>query len=60
MRTDQDLTPIFEEIAAELRSHYLLTYYPQRPLANPEWRPVHVEVTRADLEARTISGYGGG
>lgn len=58
VRTDQDLTPIFQEIGDELRSHYLLTYYPQRPLANPEWRPIHVEMTRGDLEARTITGYG--
>jgi Ca-activated chloride channel family protein len=60
VRTDDDLTPIFDDIAEELRSHYLLTYYPQRPLANPEWRPIQVEVTRSDLTARTISGYGGG
>jgi Ca-activated chloride channel family protein len=60
VRTDQDLKPIFEDIAAELRSHYLLTYYPQRPLGNPEWRPIHVEMTSKELEARTISGYGGG
>lgn len=59
VRTDQDLTPIFDDIGSELRSHYLLTYYPQRPLANPEWRPIHIEMTRSELKARTISGYGG-
>jgi Ca-activated chloride channel family protein len=60
VRTDEDLSPIFADISAELRSHYLLTYYPQRPVQEPEWRPISVELTRADLTARTISGYGGG
>ncbi len=60
VRTDQDLSPIFAQIGEELRSHYLLTYYPQRPVEEPEWRPISVELTRSDLTARTISGYGGG
>ncbi len=60
VRTDQDLSPIFAQISEELRSHYLLTYYPQRPVEEPEWRPISVELTRPDLTARTISGYGGG
>jgi Ca-activated chloride channel family protein len=60
VRTDDDLTPIFDEIREELRSHYLLTYYPQRPVQHPEWRPISVELTAPDLTARTISGYGGG
>lgn len=58
VRTDADLLPIFADIDEELRSHYLLTYYPERTLENPEWRPIRVEVTRDDLTARTISGYG--
>ena len=60
VRTDDDLTPIFDEIRDELRSHYLLTYYPQRPVQHPEWRPISVELTAPELTARTISGYGGG
>ena len=60
VRTDEDLGPIFEDIGEELRSHYLLTYYPQRPVQQPEWRPISVELTRSDLTARTLSGYGGG
>ena len=60
VRTDEDLSPIFAEISEELRGHYLLTYYPQRPVQEPEWRPISIELTRSDLTARTISGYGGG
>lgn len=58
VRTDADLTPIFADIGEELRSHYLLTYYPERALENPEWRPIRVEVAREGLTARTLSGYG--
>ena len=38
----------FDEIREELRSHYLLTYSPQRPVQHPEWRPISVELTAPD------------
>jgi Ca-activated chloride channel family protein len=57
VRTTDDLTPIFERISEELRSHYLITYYPQ-PGGGPRWRPVEVEVRGRGLEAHSISGYG--
>jgi Ca-activated chloride channel family protein len=56
--THQDLEPIFEAIAEELRSHYLLTYYPIFEPGGPLWRPVSVEVERRGLSARTIEGRG--
>jgi Ca-activated chloride channel family protein len=61
VRTDENLEAIFQAIRDELRSHYLLTYYPTRELADAErnWRPIEVQMQRRGLQARTLSGYGG-
>ncbi len=55
--TEQDLEPIFEAINQELRSHYMITYYPKSIAGGPQWRPVTVQVDRRGIEARTIEGY---
>ncbi len=57
VRTDDDLEPVFRQIGEELRSHYLLAYYPEDPSLQPEWRPVRVGITRDGLKARTVEGY---
>ncbi len=57
VRTDQDLEPVFDQIAEELRAHYLLAYYPEDPSFEAEWRPVRVEVEGPGLTARTVEGY---
>ncbi|MDX1384577.1 MAG: VWA domain-containing protein, partial [Thermoanaerobaculia bacterium] len=66
VRTDDDLGDIFAAITAELRSHYLLTYYPKivepegsGPTVDPDdvWRPISVEVKKPGLLARTLAGY---
>ena len=66
VRTDADLGEIFAAIRDELRSHYLLTYYPEVVSADgsegaapaiPRWRPIEVRVNRAGLTARTLAGY---
>lgn len=56
VRHDQDLEPIFDSISRELRSHYLLTYYPKEEPGGPNWREVNVELTRSGVVARTIEG----
>lgn len=56
VRHDQDLAPIFDSISRELRSHYLLTYYPQEEPGGPNWRQVSVELARGGVVARTIEG----
>ncbi len=56
VRHDQDLTPIFDSISRELRSHYLLTYYPKEEPGGPNWRQVNVELGRSGVTARTIEG----
>jgi VWFA-related protein len=56
VRHDQDLEPIFDSISRELRSHYLLTYYPKEEPGGPNWREVSVELERNGVVARTIEG----
>jgi Ca-activated chloride channel family protein len=49
---------VYRAVGEELRSQYLLTYYPERPAAGGEgWREVAVEVARPGLVARTLAGY---
>jgi VWFA-related protein len=56
VRHDEDLEPIFDSISRELRSHYLLTYYPKEEPGGPNWREVSVELERSGVVARTIEG----
>ncbi len=44
----------------ELRSHYLLAYYPTRDqlAVESDWRPIEIEMRRRGLTARTLAGYG--
>lgn len=50
---DQDLSAVYQEILSELRSQYVLTFYPKDP--SPK-RDVEVEVEGRGLTARTMSG----
>lgn len=52
----QDLKPVYAEILRELRSQYLLAYYP-RVNELDVWRKVDVELKTPDYRARTLSGY---
>jgi len=54
--TEQQLDEIFGSIAEELRSHYLITYYPELEPGGPLWRPVEVKIDRRGLTARTVEG----
>jgi Ca-activated chloride channel family protein len=51
---DQDLTGVYQEILSELRSQYVLTYYPQETAGNAR-RDVRVEVEGRGLTARTMT-----
>src|SRR4029077_7336476 len=52
------LDAVYKQINDELRSQYLLTYYPTNPnAAKDQWRKVEVKVEPTSLSARTISGY---
>jgi len=52
----QNLHEVYDTILRELRSQYLLTYYP-RDTAPEVWRKLGVEVKKRGLQARTVSGY---
>jgi VWFA-related protein len=55
--THGDLTAVSRRIEREIRSAYLLTYYPTVPLAPGPRRKVEVELTRKGATVRTLSGY---
>ena len=50
------MAAVYAEILAELRSQYVLTYYP-REGGGDAFREVKVDVKKSGLKARTISGY---
>jgi VWFA-related protein len=52
----QNLKTVYAEILRELRSQYLLAYYPKANELDV-WRKVDVEVKEKSYKARTLSGY---
>jgi VWFA-related protein len=56
-RNNEQLREAFDEIAAQLRTQYLLTYSPTNRDRDGKFRKVKVKVTRKDLKVRTRRGY---
>jgi Ca-activated chloride channel family protein len=55
-----ELDKAFAEILLDLRTQYMIGYYPRNlPPEPPRFRPVKVDVKRADLRASTRTGYYG-
>ncbi|HEX5432432.1 MAG TPA: VWA domain-containing protein [Bryobacteraceae bacterium] len=55
-----ELDRAFTQILRDLRTQYLIGYYPRNLPANaPHFHPVRVELSRADLRAITRTGYYG-
>jgi Ca-activated chloride channel family protein len=53
-----ELDKAFEEILLDLRTQYMLGYYPKNmPKDAPRFHPVQVHVKRPDLRVSTRSGY---
>ncbi|HSK81768.1 MAG TPA: VWA domain-containing protein, partial [Thermoanaerobaculia bacterium] len=52
---DQDLSAVYQEILSELRSQYVLTFYPKDAVSGAR-RDVKVEVEGRGFTARTMSG----
>ncbi len=52
----RNLDEVYEDIEQELRSQYLLTYYPSEQ-SNAAWRDVDIEVAGRGLTPRTLAGY---
>ena len=53
----QYMAQLYREVAANLRTLYTVAYQPQGERARGKWHEIKVEVTPADLTARTKPGY---
>ena len=51
------LTPVYRQVADELRSVYRVGYYPKNQDFDGEWRRVQVRIKRPGARARTRPGY---
>jgi Ca-activated chloride channel homolog len=54
-----ELDKAFQKIGNELRTQYLLAYYPSRRLTDSEFRRIHVDIVGTDeaMKARYRAGY---
>ena len=53
----EELAPIYQKVARELATQYLVAYAPTNVVRDGRWRSVAVRVTRANCVARTRTGY---
>lgn len=56
-RALDDLSPVYPQVAEELRSVYSLTYSPRNQDFNGAWRKITVRVKKPGVKVRTRSGY---
>jgi len=57
IRNNRDLDKAFTELAQELRSQYVIAYYPTNTAENGAFRKVKVETTQKGLKVLTRAGY---
>lgn len=57
IRNNNDLDKAFDEISQELRSQYIVAYYPSNTKADGTFRKIKVETTDKDLRTLTRAGY---
>jgi VWFA-related protein len=57
VRNDKDMEKAFDEISTELRSQYVLGYYPSNPKHDGTFRRIKVEVHRPDVKILARKGY---
>lgn len=57
IRNNNDLDKAFDQISEELRSQYIVAYYPSNTTADGTFRKVKVETTDKDLHTLTRAGY---
>src|SRR2546423_13258368 len=58
IRRLDDLSKLYAQVAADLRTLYTVVYQPPNPSSHDgKWREIRVEVARADLIASTKPGY---
>lgn len=54
---DEDLKTAYDDVAAELKQQYVITYNPKNETHDGRWRAIQVFLTRPGLAARTRKGY---
>jgi Ca-activated chloride channel homolog len=52
-----ELAPIYQKVARELATQYLVAYAPTNVVRDGRWRSIAVRVNRANCVARTRTGY---
>jgi Ca-activated chloride channel homolog len=57
VRSLMDLEGVYKQVADELRSQYLIGYYPTNEKRDGRWRAIRVEVRMKDASVRARSGY---
>jgi VWFA-related protein len=57
VRNEKGLEKAFDEISTELRSQYVLGYYPSNPKRDGTFRKIKVEVTQPDAKVLARKGY---
>jgi Ca-activated chloride channel family protein len=57
VRALMDLEGVYKQVADELRSQYLIGYYPKNDRRDGRWRTIRVEVKMKDASVRARSGY---
>lgn len=57
IRNNHDLDKAFDQISQELRSQYVLAYYPTNTAANGAFRRIKVKTTTPGLRVLTRKGY---
>ncbi|MGA3295387.1 MAG: VWA domain-containing protein [Candidatus Acidiferrales bacterium] len=57
VRNDKGLEKAFDEISEELRSQYVLGYYPANPKRDGTFRKIKVDVSRPDVKILARKGY---
>jgi VWFA-related protein len=57
VRSEKSLEKAFDELAEELRSQYVLSYYPSNEKKDGTFRKIKVETTKDDLKALARRGY---
>jgi Ca-activated chloride channel family protein len=53
----EELAPIYQKVAGELATQYLVAYAPTNVARDGRWRTIAVRVNRANCVARTRAGY---
>ena len=58
IRRLDDLSKLYAQVAADLKTIYTVVYQPPNPSSRDgKWREIRVEVARGDLVASTKPGY---